>query len=72
MSAEVSADLDESELDLRLYPTEDSDEESWYDPAGDAVEEADSDCTLVSRMEPGSGAGLFWFAGLGVPKFVTY
>jgi len=52
MSAEVSADLDESELDLRLYPTDDSDEESWYDPAGDAVEEADSDCTLVSRLEP--------------------
>ena len=36
------ADREDSELDLRLYP-EESDEESWYDPAGDAVESPDND-----------------------------
>tara|TARA_R110002060_G_scaffold11273_1_gene16459 strand:- start:376 stop:534 length:159 start_codon:yes stop_codon:yes gene_type:complete len=51
MSAEVSADREESELDLRLYP-DDSEDESWYEPAGDAVEGAESDCgTLVSSKE---------------------
>jgi len=66
----MSADREESELDLRLYP-DDSEEESWYEPAGDAVEGADSDCcTLVSSKELCSGRGLFWVAVLGVPKFV--
>jgi hypothetical protein len=68
-SAAVSADLDESELDLRLYPVDDSEEESPYDPAGDAVEDADTECgSLVSSIELCSGIGLLWFAGFGEPK----
>jgi len=62
----VNADREESELDLRLYP-EESEDESWYDPAGDAVEGADrAEFTLVSRKVAVSGRGAL--VGFGEPK----
>jgi hypothetical protein len=65
-SPEVSAEREDSELDFRLDP-EESEDESWYDPDGEAVEGAESEsCTLVSRNE-WFGRGLLC-AAAGDPK----
>lgn len=62
----VNADRDESELDFRLY-LEESGDESWYDPAGDTVDGAGNDVTLVSSRDALAGRGLLWVA-IGDPK----
>ena len=46
ISLPVRADREESDEDLRLY-LEESDEESWYEPAGEAEEGGKSFCGLL-------------------------
>lgn len=62
-------DLEDSELDLRLYP--DSDDESCEEPPGEAVEGAEGSCLIVvSRVVLLFGSGLL--CGTGVPKLVNW